>query len=128
MDIETNHKDILAVILQKIYSDKYNSDLLSSILQAGEWVSLNKNDKLFEEGSPSDSFYFLVKGSLKAFKNTNNQLEYIGGIREGELIGEMGLISGEARSASIYSNRKSVLFKIFKDDFELSCILFFRKT
>ena len=82
------------------------------IYEAGEWVFLEDNSKLFEINDKSDSFCFLVTGLLKAFIPQKETLVEVGEIYEGEVIGEMGIISNEPRSASIFATRDSVVFKI----------------
>ena len=84
----------------------------------GEWITLKHNSKLFDENDPSDSMFFLVRGFLKAFINSDGNLKEVGEIKEGEVIGEMGLLSDEPRSASIYSTRESILFKVNKEKFD----------
>tara|TARA_B100001750_G_scaffold180974_1_gene149503 strand:+ start:445 stop:2751 length:2307 start_codon:yes stop_codon:yes gene_type:complete len=115
--IEFNLEKLLR-ILSKVYSKEVDHGIFRKIINLGEWVSLKNNTKLFNFGDPSDSMFFLVRGFLKVFIPINNNLKEVGEIKEGEVIGEMGLLSDEPRSASIYSTRESILFKITKDNFD----------
>ena len=113
-----HNRERLRSILVKMYSDSIDQRVINQIINSGEWIDLPNNSKLFSAGDPSDSLYFLVRGFLKAFIGSNNYLTQVGEINEGEAIGEMGIISGEARSASIYSSRDSTLFQIHKKKFD----------
>ena len=59
-----------------------------------------------------------MRGFLKVFISVDNTLKEVGEIKEGEVIGEMGLLSDEPRSATIYSTRESIIFKISKVQFD----------
>ena len=82
------------------------------IYKKGKWVFLEDNSNLFNYGEKSDSFYLLVTGLLKAYIPKKGELIEVGEIYEGEVIGEMGILTNEARSASIFATRDSVVFKI----------------
>ena len=112
------NRNKLRRILLHFYSDEVDQSILRKIMLTGEWITLKHNSKLFDEGEPSDSMFFLVRGFLKAFINSDGNLKEVGEIKEGEVIGEMGLLSDEPRSASIYSTRESILFKINKEKFD----------
>ncbi|MGY8783703.1 MAG: cyclic nucleotide-binding domain-containing protein, partial [Fidelibacterota bacterium] len=115
--IEFNREKLLR-ILSKVYSKDVDQSIIRKIIDSGEWVSLKSNSKLFKAGDPSDSMLFLVRGFLKVFIGDDDNLKEVGEIKEGEVIGEMGLLSDEPRSASIYSTRESILFKISKEKFD----------
>ena len=105
-------------ILSKIYSQEVDKTIFRKIIDSGDWVSLKNNTELFKTGDPSDSMFFLVRGFLKVFVGDDDNLKEVGEIKEGEVIGEMGLLSDEPRSASIYSTRESILFRISKEKFD----------
>ena len=105
-------------ILSKVYSEEVDQSIFRKIIDSGEWVSLRDNTELFKSGDPSDSMFFLVRGFLKVFVGEDDDLKEVGEIKEGEVIGEMGLLSDEPRSASIYSTRESILFRISKEKFD----------
>ena len=112
------NRNKLRRILLNFYSDEVDQSILRKIILTGEWITLKHNSKLFDEGEPSDSMFFLVRGFLKAFIKSDGNLKEVGEIKEGEVIGEMGLLSDEPRSASIYSTRESILFKVNKEKFD----------
>ena len=112
------NKHKLEKILANFYSKEVDNNILKELMNSGEWINLKDNTKLFEFGEQSDSIFFLIRGFLKAFIPNKSELQEVGEIKEGEVIGEMGLLSDEPRSASIYSTRESLLFKITKDKFD----------
>tara|TARA_S200000501_G_scaffold155619_1_gene146821 strand:- start:11841 stop:14078 length:2238 start_codon:yes stop_codon:yes gene_type:complete len=106
----------LGKILRKLYGEKMSREGIQEILTAGEFIHLPDKTKLFELGEESDSLYFIVSGLLKAYVPIKTELKEVGQIYEGEVIGEMGIISNEPRSATVYATRRSIVFKISKSD------------
>ena len=73
---------------------------------------------LFLTSDPSDSIYFVLSGSLGAFKDTpDGRTEFIGHIRAGEPVGEMSLISGEPHLNSVYALRDSEIVQLSRRSF-----------
>jgi NTE family protein/lysophospholipid hydrolase len=104
----------LYTIFISLYGDNIDYKGFDEISSAGEWLEMPDNSKLFEIGDASDYIYYLVSGLLKAFTPIKNKLKMVGEIYEGEVIGEMGILSDDPRSASIYATRPSLVFKLSK--------------
>lgn len=68
--------------------------------------SLPGGAPLFEVGDPSDAIYFVLSGSLGAFRRAQNgRLELIGHIRAGEPVGEISLLAGEPHQNGVFALR-----------------------
>ena len=63
-------------------------------------IHLAGGQVLFKQGDPADSMYLLVRGRLQVWLDSEAPV-YIGEVVPGESVGEVGLITGEARSAFI---------------------------
>jgi CRP-like cAMP-binding protein len=74
-------------------------DLLAS---AARHVSYRKNARIFEEGSSADCCYVLTSGRAKVVLNSEDGAEVLlGDLAEGDLVGELALLDGFARSAAL---------------------------
>jgi NTE family protein len=63
--------------------------------------------------SPPEGVYFLVSGSLAAFRPVDRGgHQLLGYIRPGEPVGEMAMIAREPHSASVYAIRDSEILKL----------------
>jgi NTE family protein len=80
-------------------------------------VHLDGGQALFQQGDETDSMYLLVRGRLQVWIDAEPPI-YIGEVSPGESVGEVGLITGEKRSAAVLAIRNSVLVKLDKSDFE----------
>jgi NTE family protein len=74
--------------------------------------------KLFDFGEPSDTIYFVLSGSLGAFrKAADGSLEFLGHIRAGEPVGEMSMIAGEPHEHAVYALRDTELISMSRAGF-----------
>ena len=93
--------------------DGWNERALGALLREVEWVTLDKGDVLFQRGQAGDGLYIVVSGHLRAFVlEADGREVLVGEMGHGESVGEMGLISGVAHSATIYASRDSELVKL----------------
>ena len=60
----------------------------------------NAGDIILREGDPSDVVYKIVSGDVEVFKEQDGQTIVLGVMKEGEFLGEMGVVDDEPRSAS----------------------------
>jgi len=79
--------------------------------------SFSNGERLIEQGAAGESMFILSEGLLHAFINTNGSEEKlrVGEINPGQFFGEMSLLTGEPRSASIVAATDVVVHEITKD-------------
>jgi len=56
---------------------------------------------IFQEGQPSDSVAYLLTGRVEVLKKTNGDEVVLGEVGAGEFVGEMGVVEGRARGATV---------------------------
>lgn len=96
-----------------------NDEAHHKLMTKLKWVEMRGGDVLFRQGEEGDSLYILITGRLKALVNGNGEHEReVGEISQGECVGEMALITGEARSATICAIRDCMLVRLSKEDFQ----------
>jgi CRP-like cAMP-binding protein len=97
-------------------------NLLDTTLSEFEWFSLPGGQALFHEGDNDDSLYILLSGRLGAFvRNEEGKDTLIRQMIAGETVGEMALLSGEPRSASVVTLRDSELLQLRKPAGNVRC-------
>ncbi|MBW4522743.1 MAG: mechanosensitive ion channel [Scytolyngbya sp. HA4215-MV1] len=69
-----------------------------------------------QEGEPGNSFYIILSGSVEIFSRKTEQ--YIATLNEGEFFGEMSLLLGIPRSATVRSLEETVLFVVDHKDLQ----------
>jgi len=74
------------------------------------------NQIIFNEGDESKYAYLVQSGSVEIFRIVNNNHVIINKIKQGELFGEMGIVSSEPRVASAKAAEKCRLIKFDQED------------
>lgn len=90
----------------------------SEIAQALEWVTVERGETLFHQGEAADSLYVIVHGLLRVVVSADGGEMVVNELGRGDTVGEMGLLSGEPRSASVIAVRDSALCRFRKPAFD----------
>jgi len=78
-----------------------------------EIVRLTRGEVLMRQGDPSDCMYALVSGRFQVFaEGPDRERRLVSELRAGETVGELGLIDGSPRMATIVASRDSVLVRV----------------
>jgi NTE family protein len=93
--------------------------LLEEIAREVEWFSLPGGTTLFTAGDPVDGLYVVVNGALGVFvASVAGGARLAGQIVAGETAGEMEVISGRSRSATVISLRDTEVARLSVKTFE----------
>jgi NTE family protein len=92
-------------------------DVLGAIAREVEWLSLPGGAMLFDVGEQSDAMYIVLSGCLAVFAGADRK-QSLGRVLAGDTVGEMGLISGRPRSATVVALRDSELARLSRDAFD----------
>ena len=94
------------------------------------WFSLPAGNPLFQAGEEADCIYFVLTGTLGAFRRAmDGRNEFVGHIRAGEPVGEMamflaqdsdgdGVLEDEPHTNSVYALRDSEILRLSRKGFE----------
>ena len=94
-------------------------EVLAAIDAETEWFSLPAGWPLMNAGEPPEGVWFLVSGSLAAFKPVDRGgHQLLGYIRPGEPVGEMAAIARQPHSASVFAMRDSEVLKLDPEAFD----------
>jgi NTE family protein len=84
------------------------SSALRDVAKSASWYCLPSGCPLFLDKEPADTIWFVLSGSLAAFRlGSDGKQDFIGHIRKGEPVGEFALIAGEPHSGSVFALRDS---------------------
>lgn len=99
---------------------KLNPAQTEEALDSFKPVSLHSGEWLFKQGDDGTSLFMLVRGRLQvwAADADNENSRWLGEVRPGETVGEIGLLTGQPRTAGIQASRDSQLICIDQAAFE----------
>jgi CRP-like cAMP-binding protein len=81
-------------------------------------LELEENEILFKKGDPGNALYIIQQGWVKAFaENTRGEEVVLNEFGPGESFGEMSLIDGRPRSASIQAMDDTLLLILRRENF-----------
>ncbi|HKE43756.1 MAG TPA: patatin-like phospholipase family protein [Steroidobacteraceae bacterium] len=96
-----------------------DASILAAIASEIEWFSLPGGASLFEAGDPPDALYMVISGCLGAFARTpDGHTRLVGRVMAGETVGEMALVSGKPRTASVHALRDTEIGRFSKQAFD----------
>ncbi len=91
---------------------------LKSISQLMRLVEFKRDETVYREGNPADSFYVVVSGRFEAFVASLEKKKILAYLRRGDHFGEMSLLTRQPHSATLRALSDSLVLELKKDDFE----------
>ncbi|MEZ0313181.1 MAG: cyclic nucleotide-binding domain-containing protein [Myxococcota bacterium] len=70
------------------------------------------NEKLLEEGEKGDGLYLLLSGRAEVSKKVDGKRQVLAHLKEGDVFGEMSLLTNNPVSANIKTLKKSIVLKL----------------
>lgn len=104
--------------LEELLSQQFrDKSLVPHIFDFLQPVELASGRFLFHRGDPPDGLYFLEKGKISVvFELPEGGRKRLRSIREGTVVGEMGLYLEQGRSAAVFIERPSRLYLLTKEE------------
>jgi len=93
-------------------------EVFNEILDVVRLVHVKKGDVIFKQGDVGDALFLIRKGDVSVYRAMNKNEELISLLAEGNFFGEMALVLGEPRNATVIANDDCELLKIDKNDFD----------
>jgi NTE family protein len=90
---------------------------IAQIVPRMERTPLLGGQVLFREGDAGDCLFVVTYGRLRATKQNHGGEILLGEIGSGETVGEMALLTGEPRSATVRAARDSELYRLSAEAF-----------
>ncbi|NNM71763.1 patatin-like phospholipase family protein [Enterovirga aerilata] len=81
-------------------------------------LALRAGETLVREDERSEELFFVVSGRLRATRRLGQLKQLLGEIVRGETVGELALITGEPRSATVVAVRDSLVARMRRPTFE----------
>ncbi|NES82081.1 MAG: mechanosensitive ion channel [Moorea sp. SIO1G6] len=102
-------------LLRKVsYFEKCSDSDLRHIIQQGYRQMLKAGDIICEENDPGDSFYIILSGLVEVFVESIGKR--VATRKPGEFIGEMSLLLGTPRTATLRALEDTILFVVDREN------------
>ena len=92
---------------------------LARIMDHIELISIHSGDRLIQQGDPGDCLYILQHGKLEICLADDEGNEVVlGKVEPGKSVGEIALLTGERRSASVFASSDATVLRFHQSDFK----------
>ncbi|MEX1218901.1 MAG: cyclic nucleotide-binding and patatin-like phospholipase domain-containing protein [Solirubrobacterales bacterium] len=123
--MEDDKDPVAAILAQSPLFGSLPDEARRSILDRLESVRIDAGDFLMRKGDPGDALYLVetgrlevVRGDLSDSTSDNEEaIEILRVLGPGATVGELALVTGDTRSASVRASRDSSLLRLSFDDF-----------
>lgn len=109
-DIDNEKRYILKKI--DLFKD-FGEEEMTELVHQAKLTIYGRNEKIFTEGDPGDSFFVIYSGKVNILRNG----DVVAGLRKGDFFGEMSLLTGNKRSATAIADEESEILVIDKAGF-----------
>lgn len=108
---------MLRDLLRKVsYFQQCGDVELRQVIEKGYRKKLASGEIICRESDPGDSFYIILSGSVEVF--VESIAKQVAVRRAGEFIGEMSLLMGTPRTATLRTLEETILFVVDRDNLQ----------
>ena len=106
--------------VRQVAETYFGTELTEELLDGFELIDVAGGDWLFRQGDDGRSLFLAVRGRLLVLSEGDDPSDpkLLGEVVPGESVGEVGLLTGEKRSAGIRAIRDSLLIRINRQTFD----------
>lgn len=91
-----------------------SDEQIDGLLRESEVNNFGRGEAVIEEGTNGDSMFVLLRGAAQVSVNKNGSLIRVGVLRQGDCFGEMSLLTGEPRTATVRAENDCEVLEISK--------------
>ena len=89
------------------------------LCQLGQEVSVPAGARIVSQGEAPEFFYVIQSGRVRVFRETADRIQTnLTELAAGAYFGEVALVTGQARSASVEALEDATLIKVSKEEFD----------
>lgn len=102
-----------------LFASGLSTGLMEKILACVKLYAFEAGERVFRQGQPGDAFFAVLEGALKvSVREAFILSRKVASLKEGDIFGEMALLDGAPRSATVTCETACRLFMLRRDDFQ----------
>ena len=82
------------------------------VAMSSERLMFQRGEVIIEQNSPSDAVFFVLSGSVRVVKSSEDRVVEVGQLGVGAILGETGVITGTPRSVTMVAREESSMLRI----------------
>ena len=122
--VEAFEKDDLVSLLTRFLGPQPN-DELSAFASRLHRVEAPSGTLLYRQGDPSDCMHFIITGRLEVWvRDGDGDRRLVTHLSSGDCVGELSLLTGDARAADVVVIRDALLARLDRPEFEAMLVAY----
>lgn len=109
--------ELLATLRQQQFFQCLEDAESERLLTSSKLLRYGRGERIIEQGAEGNSMFVLVNGAADVRVNHNGQAAHVAALKAGDYFGEMSLLTGEKRSATVVAKNDCELLEIEKAAF-----------
>jgi HlyB family type I secretion system ABC transporter len=101
VEITARHRSLHGFLYEFSNFGRLPVPALRSLVEKLTPVEVSKGDAIIREGDPPGAMFILEKGRARAFHSNNGAQQNLAFYRDGDFFGELSILNGSARAASV---------------------------
>ncbi len=111
---EDGHEDARQILRGDPIFECLSDEQLESLVKQARLNHFGRGERVIEEGSEGDSMFILLRGTASVSVSKNGASIQVASLSEGDCFGEMSLLTGERRTATVRAEADCEVLEIFK--------------
>jgi small-conductance mechanosensitive channel/CRP-like cAMP-binding protein len=102
------------ILRQQPLFKSLSDEQLDALLPRGKLIHFGRDEKIIQQGAEGESMFILVEGQANVVVERNGSPMHVASLGSGDCFGEMSLLTGEKRSATILAHTDCDVVEIGK--------------
>src|SRR5213596_3084285 len=113
--VEEGHEEARAILRGEPLFQCLSDDQIDSLVKQSDLNHFGRGERVIEEGAEGDSMFILLRGAAEVSISKNGSTIPVATLSSGDCFGEMSLLTGEKRSATVRAEGDCYVMEIGKD-------------
>lgn len=118
MSADADPHGIRAILAGTALFGELNETIRDAVADALDTTRITGGSRLFAQGDAGDAAYLVLSGRLRVERPQGGRIQVLREVGRGELVGELSLLTGAPRSATVRATRDTEVGRMPRDRFD----------